>query len=186
MAPSRCSSTAGPDAPELTEIHRFVHTWEKHASIALRRGGVEVICTYARQERIREGPTDEMLDQAYAAWRADCAAGKASILVTESSQAVRALNERARAERLLADGAGDGQEINLRDGTRASVDDLVITRRDDRTLRTGARGWVKNGDRWRIIEVRRDGSVVVDRVGSGRPGTTVLSAGYIDEHLDLG
>jgi ATP-dependent exoDNAse (exonuclease V) alpha subunit len=94
-----------PDAPELSEIHRFTHDWEKDASLALRRGDVEVISTYAQQHRISEGDTDQMLDAAYESWRADQRAGKASILVTESAHAVRALNERARAERLLLDGA---------------------------------------------------------------------------------
>ena len=64
-----------------------------------------------------------MLDRAYEAWRADCSAGKASILVTESSHAVRTLNERARAERLLLDGAVDGREVQLADGNRASIGD---------------------------------------------------------------
>jgi ATP-dependent exoDNAse (exonuclease V) alpha subunit len=59
------------DAPELNEIHRFANKWEKHASLALRRGEVEIIATYARQKRIREGLTDEMLDRAYDAWRTD-------------------------------------------------------------------------------------------------------------------
>jgi conjugative relaxase-like TrwC/TraI family protein len=174
------------DAPELTEIHRFANQWEKHASLALRRGEVEVISTYALQKRIREGLTDEMLDQAYEAWRADSEEGKASILVAESAHAVRALNERARAERLLVEGSVDGYEIHLCDGTRASVGDVVITRRNERTLRTAAGGWVKNGDRWRIADIRRDGSVVVDRVGPGRRGKAVLPAEYVAEHLDLG
>ena len=130
----------GTDAPELTDIHRFVNDWEKHASLALRRGEVEVISTYVRQKRIREGPTDEMLDRAYEAWRADCSAGKASILVTESSHAVRTLNERARAERLLFGGAVDGREIPLATGNSASVGDVIITRRNDRTLRTSRGG----------------------------------------------
>ena len=90
-----------------------------------------------------------MLDRAYEAWRADCSAGKASILVTESSHAVRTLNERARAERLLLNGAVDGREIPLAAGNSASVGDVVVTRRNDRTLRTTAGGWVKDGDRWR-------------------------------------
>lgn len=174
------------DAPELTEIHRFANTWEKHASLALRRGEVEIISTYARQKRIRGGLTDEMLDQAYEAWRADSDAGKASILVTESSHAVRALNERARADRLLVDGAVGGQELNLGDGSRASIGDVVITRRNERTLRTAAGGWVKNGDRWRVIDIRRDGSVVVDRLDPRRRGKAVLPSVYVGQHLDLG
>lgn len=174
------------DAPELTDIHRFVNEWERHASLALRRGEVEVISTYVRQKRIREGLTDEMLDRAYEAWRADCRAGKASILVTESSRAVRTLNERARAERLLLDGAVDGHEIRLAAGNSASVGDVVVTRRNERRLRTSRGGWVKNGDRWRVIDIRRDGSMLVDRLDARRRGKTVLPAEYVADYVDLG
>jgi len=174
------------DAPELTEIHRFTHAWEKSASLALRRGDVEVISTYAREHRIAEGSTDTMLDAAYDRWRADQLEGRASIVVTESAQAVRALNERARAERVVLDGADDGREINLGDGSRASVGDLVITRRNDRTLRTLRGGWVKNGDRWRITDIRKDGSVVVRRLDLKRRGSAVLPPEYVAEHVDLG
>lgn len=174
------------DAPELTDIHRFVNEWEKHASLALRRGEVEVIPTYIRQGRVREGQTDEMLDRAYEAWRADCSAGKASILVTESSRAVRTLNERARAERLLLDGAVDGHEVPLAAGNSASVGDVVITRRNERTLRTSGGGWVKNGDRWRVVDIRRDGSMLVDRLDPRRRGKSPLPAEYVAEYVDLG
>ena len=174
------------DVPELREIHRFINTWEKHASLALRRGEVEVISTYLRQDRIREGATDEMLDQAYEAWRADSDAGRASILVTESSHTVRALNERARAERLVQEGATDEQEIELGDGSRASIGDIVITRRNNRTLRTAGRGWVKNGDRWRIADIRRDGAIVVARLDPRRRDSAVLPPEYVVQHLDLG
>ncbi|WP_028655402.1 MobF family relaxase [Nocardioides sp. J54] len=174
------------DAPELTDIHRFVNEWEKHASLALRRGEVEVLSTYIRQKRIREGLTDEMLDRAYEAWRADCSAGKASILVTESSHAVRTLNERARAERLLLEGAVDGREMPLAAGNTASVGDVVITRRNERTLRTSRGGWVKNGDRWRVVDIRCDGSMLVDRLDPRRRGKTVLPPDYVSEYVDLG
>lgn len=175
-----------PNAPALTEVHRFTQAWEKEASLKLRTGEVEVISTYARHDRIREGDTDQMLDTAYQAWRADQQAGRASILVTESAHAVRALNERARAERLLLDGATDGREVTLADDVRASVGDLVITRRNDRTLQTTHGGWVKNGDRWRITDIRHDGSLVVHRVDPSRRGSVVLDATYVREHLDPG
>lgn len=174
------------DAPELTDIHRFANDWEKHASLALRRGEVEVISTYIRQKRILEGLTDEMLDRAYEAWRADCSTGKASILVTESSHAVRNLNERARAERLLLDGAVDSREVPLAAGNRASVGDVVITRRNDRTLRCSRGGWVKNGDRWRVVDIRHDGSMLVDRLDPRRRGKAVLPPDYVREYVDLG
>jgi hypothetical protein len=34
------------DAPELVDVHRFTHAWEKTASLALRHGRTEVIDTY--------------------------------------------------------------------------------------------------------------------------------------------
>ncbi|MCW2830278.1 MAG: conjugal transfer protein, partial [Aeromicrobium sp.] len=174
------------DAPELTELHRFVNDWEKEASLALRRGEVEVISTYDRQDRIRDGLTDEMLDAAYEAWRADTTAGRASVLVTESSRCVLALNERARAERLTLEGADDGREVHLLDGSRASVGEVVITRRNDRTIRTMPGGWAKNGDRWRITDIRGDGSVVIERLDMRPRGRTVLPPVYVERHLDLG
>ena len=47
-------------------------------------------------------------------------------------------------------------------------------------------GWVKNGDRWKVTDIRRDGAVVVKRMGPGRGGRTVLPAEYVAEHVDLG
>lgn len=173
------------DAPALNEIHRFTNEWEKDASLALSRGDVQVISTYGRHKRIREGLTDEMVDAAYVAWRADCAGGRASILVTESARDVRALNERARAERLLLDRAVDHREVDLVDGCRASVGDVVITRQNDRRIRTMRGGWVKNGDRWLVTDIRRDGSVLVKRLDA-RSGQTVLPPEYVAEHVDLG
>ncbi len=173
------------DAPRLNEIHRFANEWEKEASLALSRGDVQVISTYGRHQRIREGLTEEMVDAAYGAWRSDCAAGRASILVTESARDVRLLNERARAERLLLEGAVDHREVDLIDGCRASVGDVVITRQNDRRIRTTRGGWVKNGDRWLITDIRRDSSVVVKRLG-GDGRRTVLPPQYVAEHLDLG
>ncbi|MFC5731002.1 MULTISPECIES: TrwC relaxase [Nocardioides] len=106
--------------------------------------------------------------------------------MTESSHAVRSLNERARAERLLLDGAVDGREVSLAAGNSASVGDVVITRRNERTLRTSRGGWVKNGDRWRVVGMRRDGSMLVDRLDPRRRGKTVLPPDYISEYVDLG
>jgi conjugative relaxase-like TrwC/TraI family protein len=179
-------AAARDDTPELTEIHRFAHTWEKHASLDLRNGRAEAIGTYLRHQRVQEGSTEEMIDAAYAAWRGDVRAGRASVLVTEASQAVTELNQRARAERILEGDTHGADEVELTDGTRASAGDLVITRHNDRRLRTWRGGWVRNGDRWQIADVRTDGSVVVRRLDSRFGGTVVLPAAYVAEHLHLG
>lgn len=129
-------AAARPDTPELTDVQRFTNEWEKLASLDLRFGRTEVIGTYLRHDRVREGATAEMIDAAYAAWRADVHEGRASVLVTEATESVIELNQRARAERLLDGDTIAGREVNLGDGTRASEGDIVITRSNDRRLHT--------------------------------------------------
>jgi len=76
--------------------------------------------------------------------------------------------------------------VNLGDGTRASEGDIVTTRSNDRRLHTLHGGWVRNGDRWRVAEVNKDGSVRVERLGVGIGGGVTLPAAYVAEHVDLG
>jgi conjugative relaxase-like TrwC/TraI family protein len=171
------------DLPELVDVHRFTHVWEKTASLALRHGRTEVIDTY--YGRVLDGDTETMIDAAYAAWRADMLAGKATVLVTDSNEAVTELNVRARTDLILHGTVRGPREVELHDGTRAATGDTVITRRNDRRLRAG-RGWVRNGDRWTVTEVRDDGSVTLRRAGRRWGASVVLPADYVAEHLDLG
>jgi conjugative relaxase-like TrwC/TraI family protein len=172
--------------PELIEVHRFTHAWEKHASLALRHGHDEAIDAYLKNDRVRDGDTEAMVEAAYAAWQADLADGKASVLVAGDNETVRAVNERARAERLQTGATDAGSTVRLVDGLNASAGDVVITRRNDRRLRTRNGSWVRNGDRWTLVKVRDDGSVVVRRPEAKYGNTIVLPAVYAAEHLDLG
>jgi conjugative relaxase-like TrwC/TraI family protein len=179
-------ASARPDTPELTEVHRFTHEWEKTASLDLRTGRTEAISTYVQHDRVREGTTDEMMDAAYAAWRDDVRSGRSTILVAEATETVQHLNTRARADRIASGEPAGSIEVQLADGTRASVGDLVITRRNDRRLHTGRVGWVRNGDRWRVTHVNHDGSVTASKLGSRRSGSVALPAAYVADHVDLG
>lgn len=173
------------DAPELVTLHRFANVWEKTASLGLRHGHTDIIDTYTEHDRIQGGETDAMIAAAYQAWRTDTLAGRASVLVTDSNESVLALNNRARVD-LVLDGTVDARrEVELHDGTRAAAGDTVITRRNDRRLRAG-RGWVRNGDRWTITDVRDDGSLTLRRAGKKWGASVVLPAGYAAEDLDLG
>ncbi|WP_308468924.1 MobF family relaxase [Rathayibacter soli] len=177
--------TDRPDAPKLVDVHRFTHEWEKTASLDLRHGRTAAIESYDGHGRILGGDTDEVTAAAYRAWWHDRAAGLSSILIAETGQAVTELNVRARAD-LILDGVVDAsRQVGLRDGTAASVGDEVITRRNDRLLRSG-RDWVRNGERWHVTGVRVDGSLTVRRVGRRWGGKLVLPAGYVAEHVDLG
>lgn len=179
-------ASARPDTPELTEVHRFTNEWEKAASLDLRFGRTEVIGTYIGHERVHEGSTDEMMDAAYLGWAADVRAGRSAILVAEATDTVKYLNNRARADRIAGGDPAGNIEVNLADGTQASEGDLVITRRNDRRLRTLRGGWVRNGDRWRVTHVNKDGSMQIQRSGVAFAGTVTLPAAYVAEHVDLG
>ncbi|WP_415093472.1 MobF family relaxase [Nocardioides sp.] len=178
-------ASARPDTPELTEVHRFTHEWEKTASLDLRFGRAEVIGTYVEMDRVQQGTTDEMMDAAYLAWAADVKDGRTSLLVAEATDMVIRLNRRARADRIVANPVGD-IEVNLEDGTQASEGDIIITRHNDRRLHTMRGGWVRNGDRWTVTRVHRDGSMQVQRLGPAVGGSVVLPAAYVAEHVDLG
>ncbi|QAY68755.1 conjugal transfer protein [Xylanimonas protaetiae] len=176
----------GGRVPQLTEVHRFLHEWEKRASLDLRDGDTDVVETYIDHDRVRAGTSEEMVDAAYAAWRADTRAELRTLLVTDSADHVRDLNARARAERILDGDTLADREATLANDARASTGDLVITRRNNRTLRTACGGWVRNGDRWRVTDVHRDGGMEVRREGWHTGASVVLPADYVTQHVDLG
>ncbi|HIW30812.1 MAG TPA: relaxase domain-containing protein, partial [Candidatus Luteococcus avicola] len=173
------------DAPELHDLHRFTHAWEKATSLQLRHGRAEAIDTLIEHGRITGGEAETMIDAAYTAWRRDLASGLASILVAETHEKVTTLNARARADRIIDGQVNSAREVALHDGTAASEGDLVITRLNDRRLRNG-RAWVRNGSRWIVTAVREDGSVSVRPAARRFGGGIVLPADYVAEHLDLG
>ncbi|MBM7472517.1 conjugative relaxase-like TrwC/TraI family protein [Subtercola frigoramans] len=173
------------DAPELVDVHRFVNVWEKTASLDLRHGCAEAIDAYADHDRIIGGDNETMIDAAYTAWRADTRAGIATVLIADSNESVHSLNQRARADLILDGTVNALREVELQDTSRASIGDAIITRRNDRRLHAG-RGWVRNGDRWTVTDVRDDGSLTVRRAGMRRGGELVLPAGYVAEYVDLG
>lgn len=58
-----------------------------------------------------------------------------------------------------------------------------MTRRNDRRLHAGS-GWVRNGDRWQVLDVHRDGRLDVLDPRTHRRLT--LPASYVSEHVELG
>ena len=134
-----CNASDGDGAPELADIRRFTHQWQKAASLRLRRGDTDVIDLYSKRGRIVGDDQDTMLDAAYRAWQTDIAAGRSSILITETSDTVTALNQRARADRILV-GQVAVEGVSLHDGTVAGAGDTIVTRNNDRRLTTG-RSW---------------------------------------------
>ena len=105
--------------------------------------------------------------------------------MAETQQSVTTLNQRARADRIIDGTINPEREIPLPDGTAVCEGDLVITRRNDRRLRSGS-SWVRNGDRWIVTQLRDDGSITIRPTHRRFGGSIVLPAAYVAEHLDLG
>ncbi|WP_153395833.1 MobF family relaxase [Ornithinicoccus halotolerans] len=174
----------------LTELHRFTDPAEGTATLAIRDGDPAALDHYVDHGRVHAADTGDVVEAAYAAWKADQQAGMSSLLLAATRDAVRELNQRARQDRLKATGQPPGREVALGDGTRASAGDTVITRRNDRSLRGADGSWVKNGDRWHVLEVHADGAVSAERHDrSSRAVHTrqiTLPADYVAEHMQLG
>ena len=169
------------DAPTLADVRRFRSAWEKEASLGVRNGTNAALGTYATHGRIKDGSRDEMLDALYTAWKADTKRGLHSLMLASDTATVNELNARARAER-VASGVVIEEGVNVAGAMTAGVNDLVVTRENNRRLTTDT-SWVKNGDVWIVSATRANGSMTVTRV-SGH-GSVVLPAGYVAEHVEL-
>jgi len=178
-------------AVTLSEVHRFrnpdgsLNHAEAAATLALREGDPSAIAFYADRGRIHVGDLGSCADQAYAAWAADRAAGTDSVLIAPTRDLVAELNTRARNDRLAGLDEGEiGRVLTLADGTKVSEGDRIITRENDRRLRISRTDWVKNGDRWTVVEVNSDGSLKVKHDAIGN--TVTLPADYVAQTVQLG
>ena len=173
----------------LTELHRFTDAKEAAATLGIRTGDPAALEHYLSKGRVHVGVAAATVDQAFQAWREDLAAGRSSLLLAASRDTVRELNQLARDERLAAQPGRPAREAVFADGTRASAGDVVVTRHNDRFLRGRDGSWVKNGDRWVVRGIDRNGDLHVVRAGQQAPrlGSTLrLPADYVKQHVQLG
>ena len=151
----------------LGRVHRFTDPAEAAASLQLRRGNPAALGFYDSRSRLSDGSRQGMLEEVYAAWRADQAAGCSTLMVSASSVEVAALCARARADR-VATGVVEPDGVRLHDGNQAGVGDVVVTRANRRTLAVlGGRDFVKNGDLWRVTARHSTGELILAHLGHG-------------------
>jgi conjugative relaxase-like TrwC/TraI family protein len=112
-------------AYELAEIHRFHEPWERDASLRLRDGDLTVLEEYRRHGRIADGGTlDDTQRLATRGWLADTLSGKTSLLIVDTNEQAAQASAILHAE-LARLGRVAEHGVRLRDGTEASVGDLV-------------------------------------------------------------
>ncbi|RMB57062.1 toprim domain-containing protein [Tessaracoccus antarcticus] len=172
-------------AVELNDLLRFRDPAEAAASLALRDGRLEALGFYLDTDRIHAGTRESSLEQAFNDWAKDRAAGLDSLMLAGTRDTVTDLNRRARSHRLTDSAGGElGEEVGLVDANWASAGDVIVTRLNDRRLAISATDWVKNGDRWMIQHVTRQGVVRARHCDSGL--MVRLPQDYVARYVQLG
>ncbi len=168
-------------AVELDRVHRFDASWERDASLRLRRGETDVVGLYDQHGRLHGGTTRQMAMATVHAWQDAIEAGESAAMMAPTREAVAVLNEIAQTIRFAA-GEVDPHSPSVQVGPgRAHVGDVVATRRNERTLLTDRQRMVKNRDHWTVAAVHRDGSLTVD----GSTGQVTLPAEYVAAEVEL-
>ncbi len=152
------------------------------ATLAVRTGDPAAVGYYADRGLIRAATPDTVTGQVYSGWAADVAAGADSVMIAPTLDMVSELNTRARAARIAriaAAGGLTGPERDLRRGEKVSAGDLIVTKKNKRTLSLGGTDFVRNNYRWTVEQVHRDGSITATELTRGV--TRTLPAWYVDK-----
>lgn len=171
-------------AASLTELMRFKDPSEAAATLGLREGDVTALGFYFDHGRIHATEESDLVASVFSAWRTDRIAGRETLMLASTRAEVNQLNDLARSERLAESDGWDADSVVLESGLRASAGDLIVTRKNDRSLKFSANDFVRNGDRWHVESVRDDGSLSVIHDRTGR--RLCIPGDYARKHVDLG
>ncbi|MFK0002684.1 MobF family relaxase [Paenarthrobacter sp. NPDC090522] len=172
-------------AARLSSIWRFQHAWEASASVGLRGGDISAVKEYEHHGRIAHGTYLDMMDRAYAAWHSDVLSGRASVLIAPDNETVGMLNQRAQADRVILGVADAEQTLVLRDGLQAGRGDIVIARRNERSLVDDQGAFIRNGTLLEVVSINvRQRSLRARRMDTD--ATVELGAAYLESSVELG
>lgn len=181
-----------PWTQKLSEVWRMRDPEERAASLALRDGGPapvrRAIGWYRTHDRLHTGDEIAMATDALAAYRADAAAGKDSLLLCDTKEMADALNNRIHHETIDP----EAPTIGVAREQRVAVGDLIISRRNDPTIPVldatrskAAADPVRNGSRWRVYAIDSEN----DRIAARRlddDARAVFMGDYLREHITYG
>ncbi|MFI6427788.1 MobF family relaxase [Promicromonospora sp. NPDC050880] len=178
-------------AIELTKIHRFRTTGEAEASLQVRDGDHRGLDFYVTAHRTQGGSAAAMAEEMFANWQTDSDRGLSTIMIAATNDLVTTLSARARQHR-VARGEVEDDGVTLHDETRAGIGDVIVTRLNNRHMHAQdddghidrGRGWVRNGDLWRVTARSPEGALRARHLDTG--ATVVLPADYVAAHVELG
>lgn len=168
---------------ELATIHRFRHRWEQTATLQLRRARADALDGYFEHGRVDEGDLATVVDNITRHWIEHHGSGRSVAVSAETNEHVAMLNEsiqRARGEHAQLGPVA----ARIADGGTAASGEIVVTRRNDRTLTTDHGEPVRNRERWTVATVHGDGALTLSHLG--RHGAVTLPADYVRSHVQLG
>ena len=177
-------------AVHLDELFRFKNPEEAAATLSLREpplvGTDKPFEFYKDNGRIVAGDADAMIEDVFRKYSADVNAGKQSIMIASTNEAVTKLNDLAQAHAIehgqVSTGAG---AVALHNSSRAHVGDTIVTRKNARRLVVNSgQDFVKNGDLWRVNDLHDDGRITAQHIQHG--GKVTLPAHYVEQSVELG
>jgi hypothetical protein len=129
-----------------------------------------------------------MSHDAVNAYAADVNAGKDALLVCDTTEMCDALNRRIHDAKVAA----DTPTVTAARGQRIAVGDLIISRRNDSTMRiyqaehnVAAADPVRNGNRWQVAAVDADRNrIAARRLSDG--ARAVFDGDYVRAHITSG
>lgn len=178
---------------ELAEARRFVHDWEREASLRLRAADQTALAEYHKHGRLLDCGTAAAAESSAArAWLADTLGGRSTLLIVDTNEQAARLSSHLRAELVrLGRVSEEGVPLDLQ-GTFAGVGDVVQARLNGWDLAgfEGNRRGPINRETYRVVETRADGGLVVEPLSglhdSGFDNRMVLPGSYVSEHVALG
>ena len=168
----------------LTTIHRFTNQWEAAASLKLRHGDPTVLDTYEEHDRITPGSLNTHLERLADDWIDHHRHGRRIAITTATNAHVDQINAAVQAARLAAGDLPPSGSVPIGGGETAHAGDLVVTRRNDRTLTTTTGDTVRNRDLWTVTSTHSDQTITVTPIKGH--GAIRLAADYVREHVRLG
>ncbi|HET7405842.1 MAG TPA: AAA family ATPase [Mycobacteriales bacterium] len=171
------------DAPELGSVHRFDDDWERHASLALRRGDPASIPAYLYHGRVHTpGDRDQTLDALFAHYTRLSTAGRRVLMLARTHTDVDALNTRARTW-AQETGAVHGEPLLADTDRDWRAGDRLRATRNNRRIRLGD-DYLRNGDLLEVTGPAPSGGLTVHRIDSN--DSAVLPADYVRVHTAYG
>ncbi|MFB9362009.1 MobF family relaxase [Actinoplanes nipponensis] len=167
---------------QLREVRRFIDPWEGPASLRLREGDTTVLAEYDRRGRVIAGHRTELINHVLDGWAADILQDRTSLILVETQAEAADIATQARRLLIRAGIVQPGPAVALADGTHAGVGDLIVTRRNNRTLIAGEQ-FVANRSQWRVLELGPKGALLVQNTAD--QATTALPADYVAAHVQL-